>query len=121
MGVTANLRQAALESQGKLDQLRAFGFTKDEIHTLVISRRTLARRKAGDTPLSVAETDRALRLERIAEHADRVFGNRDKALRWLRSEIIALDGARPIDLLQTEAGGRNVEQELYRIDYGMLA
>lgn len=121
MSVAASFQKVVPESPGKLDQLRAFGFTKEEIYTLVISRRTLARRNADGARLSVAETDRALRLERIAEHADRVFGSRDKALHWLRSEIIALDGARPIDLLQTEAGGREVEQELYRIDYGMLA
>ncbi|WP_442582431.1 type II RES/Xre toxin-antitoxin system antitoxin [Mesorhizobium sp. ASY16-5R] len=121
MGVVAMITELPLQSPDKIDQLRAFGFTNDEIDALVVSRRTLARRKAGNEPLSVAESDRALRLERIAEHADRVFGNRQKAQRWLRSEIIALDGVRPIDLLRTEAGAREVEQELHRIDYGMLA
>ncbi|MGE0281336.1 MAG: antitoxin Xre/MbcA/ParS toxin-binding domain-containing protein [Rhizobiaceae bacterium] len=121
MPATASARNFVLEPPSRLDRLRAFGFTNDEIHTLVVSRRTLARRKAANEPLSLAETDRTLRLERIAEHAERVFGSRDKARRWLRSEIIALDGARPIDLLQTESGARDVEQTLHRIDYGMLA
>lgn len=40
---------------------------------------------------------------------------------WLHSEIIALDGARPIDLLASEIGAYEIEQELIRIDYGMLA
>ncbi|TIX37766.1 MAG: DUF2384 domain-containing protein, partial [Mesorhizobium sp.] len=35
--------------------------------------------------------------------------------------IIALDGARPIDLLETETGAHVVSEELIRIDFGMLA
>ena len=44
-----------------------------------------------------------------------------QAQRWLRSEIIALNGARPIDLLETETGANVVFEELVRIDYGMFA
>jgi len=121
MAVAARIRDVALEQPIGLDRLRALGFTTDEIHTLVVSRRTLARRRAANEPLSLSETDRTLRLERIAEHAERVFHNREKAQLWLRSEIVALDGSRPIDLLQTESGARKVEQVLHRIDYGMLS
>jgi putative toxin-antitoxin system antitoxin component (TIGR02293 family) len=105
----------------KLDELRQLGFSNDELHRIVAPRRTLARRKERNEPLSPAESDRALRLERIAEHADRVFGNREKARRWLRKESRALDGVRPIDLLQSETGAHVVEEELIRIDYGMFA
>ncbi|RUT95492.1 DUF2384 domain-containing protein [Mesorhizobium sp. USDA-HM6] len=105
----------------KIDHLRRLGFSSDELYRIVAPRRTLARRKEHGEPLSAAESDRALRLERIAEHADRVFGSHDKAQRWLRSEIIALDGARPIDLLQTETGAHVVFEELVRIDFGMFA
>jgi putative toxin-antitoxin system antitoxin component (TIGR02293 family) len=105
----------------KIDHLRSLGFSSEELYRIVAPRRTLARRKEHAEPLSPAESDRALRLERIAEHADRVFGSHEKAQRWLRSEIIALDGARPIDLLETETGAHIVSEELIRIDYGMLA
>jgi putative toxin-antitoxin system antitoxin component (TIGR02293 family) len=105
----------------KLDELRGLGFSNDELHRLVAPRRTLARRRERDEPLSPAESDRALRLERIAEQADRVFGNREKAQRWLRKESRALEGRRPIDLLQSETGAHIIEEELVRIDYGMFA
>jgi len=105
----------------KIDQLRSLGFSSEELYRLVAPRRTLARRKEYGEPLSVAESDRALRLERIAGHADRVFGSHERAQRWLRSEIIALNGARPIDLLETETGANVVFEELVRIDYGMFA
>ena len=105
----------------KLDDLRKLGFSNEELFRIVAPRRTLARRKEKGEPLSSVESDRALRLERIAEHAERVFGSGEKAQRWLRSEIIALEGARPIDLLQSETGAHIVEEELIRIDFGMLA
>lgn len=105
----------------KLEELRQRGFSMDELHRIVAPRRTLARRRESGEMLSPAESDRALRLERVSEMADRVFGNHEKAQRWLRSEIIALDDARPIDLLQYETGAHIVEEELIRIDYGMLA
>ena len=105
----------------KLEELRHLGFSNDELHRLVAPRRTLARRKMRNEPLSSAESDRALRLERIAQQADRVFGSREKAQRWLRKESRALDGTRPIDLMQSETGAHIVEEELHRIDHGMFA
>lgn len=105
----------------KLEQLRSLGFSSDELYRIVAPRRTLARRQEHGETLSASESDRALRLERIAAQAERVFGSREKAHLWLRSEIIALDGERPIDLLVTETGAHIVEQELIKIDYGMLA
>jgi putative toxin-antitoxin system antitoxin component (TIGR02293 family) len=105
----------------KIEELRNMGFSSDELYRIVAPRRTLARRKEHGEPLSPTESDRVLRLERVSEHADRVFGSHEKAQRWLRSEIIALDGARPIDLLETETGAHLVLEELVRIDYGMFA
>lgn len=105
----------------KIDHLQSLGFSADELFRIVAPRRTLSRRKEHHEQLSPAESDRALRLERISQQADRVFGSHEKAQRWLRSEIIALDGARPIDLLASETGAHVVSEELIRIDYGILA
>lgn len=105
----------------KLDHLKGLGFTSDEIYRVVAPRRTLARRKDQGEPLSLAESDRAMRLERVAIEAERVFASREKALQWLRSEIMALDDRRPIDLLESETGAHVVLDELIRIDYGMFA
>lgn len=105
----------------RLDALKKLGFSNDELYALVAPRRTLARRRDKGEMLSPVESDRVLRLERIVESANRVFANEEKAHRWLRSEIIALDGARPIDLLASETGAHLIEEELVRIDYGMLA
>jgi putative toxin-antitoxin system antitoxin component (TIGR02293 family) len=105
----------------EIDNLRKLGFSSDELYRIVAPRRTLARRKDLQQDLTASESDRVMRVQRISEMADRVFGSHDKAQRWLRSEIVALEGARPIDLLETETGAHEIEQELVRIDYGMLA
>jgi putative toxin-antitoxin system antitoxin component (TIGR02293 family) len=106
---------------GALADLARHGYSDEEISALVVSRRTLARRRAADEPLSVEETDKALRLERIAALAERVFGDPKKAYRWLRKPKNLLDGATPVAFLASESGARQVEEMLYRIQHGMFA
>ena len=104
-----------------LAALGKHGYSQDEIHSLVVPKRTLARRAAKHEPLSVEETDKALRLERVATLAARVFGNSEKANRWMRKPKHQLDGATPLAYLMSEAGARVVEEMLDRIDYCMYA
>jgi putative toxin-antitoxin system antitoxin component (TIGR02293 family) len=96
-------------------------FAADELHGIVVAERTLARRKAKSELLTVEETDRALRLARTATDAQRVFGDAVKAGRWLRKPNRALNGLEPLRLLQTETGGRTVEELLGQIDHGIFA
>jgi len=105
----------------RLEKLRDFGFTDEELYVLIAPRRTLDRRKASGEMLSPVESDRVQRIERIWAHGVRVFGEPERFARWLRSEIAALDDARPIDLLTSETGAQIVSEEIGRIDYGMLA
>ena len=104
-----------------LTDLSRHGYSEEEIFALVVPKRTLARRKAANERLTVEETDKALRLARIATQAERVFGEAEKAHRWLREPKRALQGETPVAYLATEAGARVVEEMLYRIEYGMFA
>jgi putative toxin-antitoxin system antitoxin component (TIGR02293 family) len=104
-----------------LTALGEHGYSQDEIHMLVIPKRTLARRIASKEALTVEETDKALRLERMARLATRVFGNPDKANRWMRKPKHQLGGETPLAYLSSEAGARVVEEMLDRIDYGIFA
>jgi putative toxin-antitoxin system antitoxin component (TIGR02293 family) len=105
----------------RVKKLVELGYSAEEIHNVVAPRRTLDRRKKNDEPLTLAESDRVQRLERILAMANRVFGSEEKARRWLRKPCRALDGAVPIDLLASETGAHIVEEELHAIDYGMFA
>jgi putative toxin-antitoxin system antitoxin component (TIGR02293 family) len=96
-------------------------FADEEIEHLVIPRRTLARRKASAEPLSLDETDRAIRLARVQTEADRVFANQEKASLWLRSPNHRISGQTPLSLLRTEAGALTIVEILGQIDHGMYA
>jgi len=104
-----------------LTDLARHGYSDEEIFTLVVPKRTLARRRAADEPLTIEETDKALRLARIAVQAERVFGEPEKAHRWLRKAKRELKGETPLAYLASEAGARVVEEMLHRIEHGIFA
>lgn len=90
------------------------------LHVSAIPPRTFHRRQQLDQTLSPSESDRILRIARIASEAERVFGSPDKSSRWLSTEHPIL-GATPLDLLATDAGTQDVEEELGRIEHGIFA
>jgi putative toxin-antitoxin system antitoxin component (TIGR02293 family) len=100
---------------------RQEALSPEDVDRLIIPRRTLAHRKAKDQPLNRVESERAVRVASVTALAEETFANRDKARTWLRRPTTALGGRRPIDLLDSEPGGRVVEQLLYRIGYGIAA
>jgi len=61
------------------------------------------------------DTDRIVRVARIIALAEQVFGDRDKALAWLRSA----DDRTSLSMLHTEPGGRLVESMLWQVDEGV--
>lgn len=107
-------------SYASIDALKALGFSNDELYSIVAPRRTLARRKEVGEDLTVAESDRVLRIKHISTMADRVFADHEKAQRWLRKRSRVLNEV-PLVLLQSETGARLVEEELHRIAYGMYS
>jgi len=101
-----------------IDALKERGFTSEELYSIVAPRRTLARRKERGENLTIGESDRVLRVRHISDMADRIFGDHEKAHRWLRKRSRVLNEV-PVVLLQSETGARLVEEELHRIDYGI--
>src|SRR5216683_2346905 len=106
---------------GAIEGLRRSGVTDEEIYSLIVPRRTLTHRRARREALSREESDRAVRLARIAALAEHVFGDSKRAWHWLRAEKRQFKGRSPLQLTSTEAGARLVEELLYRIDEGMAA
>jgi putative toxin-antitoxin system antitoxin component (TIGR02293 family) len=78
-------------------------------------------RKERKEPLTVEESDRLVRLARVQALAEDVFGDVVKANRWLRERLGILSGRAPLELAQTDAGARVVEQILAKIDWGAAA
>ena len=106
---------------GVLDGLRRSGLTDDEIYLLIVPRRTLTHRRTRRESLSRDESDRVVRLARIAALGEQVFGDSGRAWHWLRAAKRQFKNRSPLQLTATEAGARLVEELLYRIDEGMAA
>ena len=102
-----------------LSLLKEQGLSFTEIAATVISPRTLKHRKARGENLSHEETDRLVRVARLVALADEIFGNHAKALLWMRTADERLGGRNPLNLLQTDAGGRLIESMLWQIDEGV--
>jgi putative toxin-antitoxin system antitoxin component (TIGR02293 family) len=97
------------------------GLSDTELYQLIVPRRTLAHRIAKRQPLTKDESDKAVRVARITAMAEQVFGEPERAWRWLRKRKERFRGRTPIDMLATEAGARLVEEMIVQIDYGMFA
>lgn len=121
----SDLELATLTEKGlplaTIDRLKRRGLTFTEISDVVISPRTLKHRKSRKEPLSNVETERVVRVARIVELAEQVFGSREKALLWLRSSDDRLNNRAPMQMLVNEPGGRLVENMLWQIDEGVYS
>jgi len=106
---------------GAVDRLKQSGLSDDEIYSLIVPRRTLTHRRARRAALSQQESDRAVRVARIAALGEQVFGDSTRAWHWLRAAKRQFHGRSPLHLTATEAGARLVEELLYQIDEGMAA
>jgi putative toxin-antitoxin system antitoxin component (TIGR02293 family) len=99
----------------------AFGLSLRDLSTvLAVPERTLARRKL-QRRLRPDESDRLVRLARIASYAEEVLGSRDKAADWLRTPNRALGTEAPVLRLDTDLGARQIEAVLGRIAHGVYS
>ncbi len=97
------------------------GLSNQEIEEFVIPQRTRRHRADTKQPLTVDESDKAVRLMRIQTLAETTFGDKDKANRWLRRTLNELGGVSPLVIAQTEAGARVIETILGKIAWGAAA
>jgi putative toxin-antitoxin system antitoxin component (TIGR02293 family) len=121
LDLVASIRQglsyASYEAVAKRSQL-----TIEEAEaSLLIPRRTLARRKNAGT-LDMASGERVVRLARITARALDVFDDDEAAVgRWLRTPLRALGGATPLSLLDTDLGAQEALDVLGRIEQGVFS
>lgn len=107
-------------------------FLQSEVFDLIGSARTLQRKRAKSASrgaaktrqtvrLSPAESDRLARLARVVVRAEEAFGSSAKTQRWLSKPNRALEGTRPLELLDSDAGALAVERVLGRIEHGVFS
>jgi putative toxin-antitoxin system antitoxin component (TIGR02293 family) len=106
---------------------REFNLPDEVIARIIgVSPRTVSRRRrtvkiSAKERLSPVESDRVYRFARIVAIAEDVFEDKKEALEWLNNPQYGLGGRVPFDMLQTDAGAREVEELLLRIDYGVIS
>ncbi|AVT82083.1 antitoxin Xre-like helix-turn-helix domain-containing protein [Rhodopseudomonas palustris] len=103
-----------------LQGLSRAGLSDQEIERFVIPQRTRRHRAERNQPLTIDESDRAVRLLRIQSLAEDTF-DVDKASLWLRRPLAELNGETPLTIAQTEAGARLIEMVLGKIAWGAAA
>lgn len=84
----------------------------------IIPLRTLKNRIERDQPLTVEESDRLFRSAHITAMAEAIFGDTDKAKRWLSKPKERFSGLTPMQLLTTQQGISQVEEMLLQIAEG---
>jgi putative toxin-antitoxin system antitoxin component (TIGR02293 family) len=100
-----------------INQLLNHGFIKREV-SWIIPPRTLSHRIKNNELLTRDEGAKAIRAARICAIAETVFGNGEKAQRWLSKPKKSLNGLTPKDAIQDEFGASQVEKLLMAIDEG---
>lgn len=85
-----------------------------------ISVTTLTRRKR-EGHLSQNESEHVLRIAGLLSKAVTVFDSLEDAGAWFSAPNLSLGDATPLDYADTEVGGREVENLLGRIEYGVYS
>jgi putative toxin-antitoxin system antitoxin component (TIGR02293 family) len=106
----------------EFDALRELlGLTVESLADKIgISTATLSRRRQSGRPLDAGHSDRLLRFARLFRLAAELHDRNQEAARdWLRKPARALDGETPLDHADTEAGAREVENLIGRLEHGV--
>lgn len=85
----------------------------------VIPERTFKRRLANREALKVSEGDAIARYLRVTQAANKAFGEADFVRKWLNLPNPELKGRIPIELAETDAGAREVEDVIGRFAHGV--
>ena len=112
---TFRLKYAAVENLGKF-----LGESSVKLMRIIESNERTAQRRREQGALSADESDRIVRIARVAQRAVEAFGDKMQAREWIKRPNRALRGFAPLGLLSTDAGATLVTEELGRIEYGEL-
>jgi putative toxin-antitoxin system antitoxin component (TIGR02293 family) len=84
-----------------------------------ISPRNQARLRKDNAILNPLVVDRFNRFKRVTQQAINLFEDTDRALKWLQTPKNSLAGITPLAALSTDEGAKQVEEILYRTEYGI--
>jgi putative toxin-antitoxin system antitoxin component (TIGR02293 family) len=110
-----------IEKSRLMSIAREAGLTLKEFSSyLRISTRSI-QKKDPSQHIAPGPSERALYIARLFNAGIKIFGNREKFIRWLNSENLAMGGKKPASYLDTFSGIQLVMDELNAIKYGFSA
>lgn len=84
-----------------------------------VSVRTQSRYKKDDVVLTPLVVDRLERFNRITQQAIALFEDEQEAQKWLSTPKESLNNQTPFSAMATDGGAKQVEEILYRAEYGV--
>lgn len=107
---------------GRFEDLRVYlGVSSSELSGVVgIAPSTLSRRRRRGY-FDKDESERLLRIARLATHAAEVLDGEENMRAWMTEPARALGGESPLAFADTEPGAREVERLLIRLDHGVYS
>lgn len=103
-----------------LEVLRQLGCPAADM-AWIISTRSLKRRKVDKALLTASETGRFLQWLRLRASAEIVFGDADKAQRWMIQPLSVFKGMSATEIMKTGVGSELIDEALMQIDSGYFA
>ena len=88
---------------------------------LHLSERTLNRYEKEKKKFDPMQSERILEIALLFRKGAAVFGSNEKFTTWLETESLALGKLTPKSLLDNSFGIRLIQDELTRLEYGVLA
>ena len=101
------------------DMVEYLDVPKSAVFTLLHAPESTAHRLIrDDRSLDSAASERVMRVADAVRLTEATFGGRDAATRWLKTPNLALAGATPLSMLDTEPGAHEVRRVLSSISHG---
>jgi len=88
---------------------------------LHLSERTLQRYKTDNKTFDTIYAERIIQIALLYEQGSEVFGSKEKFSAWMESESLVLGNQKPRHLLVSSFGIGLLQDELLRIEHGVLA
>lgn len=99
-----------------------FPFTSEEwSQFLHLSERTIQRYKKEEKNFDSLQSEKILQISLLYQRGVEIFGDKNNFNSWLSANNIALGNVKPKELLDNAFGIALLEEELTRIEHGVLA
>jgi len=97
------------------------GITMDKMSNILHTSHRNIQRKDDNELLDTYKSEQAIEVAQVISKGLEIFGSTENLQQWLHSNIIALGGKKPIDLLDTTFGIRMIYRVLGRLEYGVYS